>query len=166
MSSCVCKISFKSVQVCGGCCKMFRGLTFFGTQCMYGVRHQHCSFAHTTITTVILALLLWHPFNGLFSNTTWVSRYQKGKTSLDFNEARGDGVSGQQRHQRTRCKQSASRSWQLTTPTSHHSIFTGRMLFLTPNQQCQTNEGCHCHYCHGNNFFRILATSTVIEKQA
>ena len=29
----VCKISFKSVQVCGGCCKMFRGLTFLGTQC-------------------------------------------------------------------------------------------------------------------------------------
>jgi len=28
MSSCVCKISFKSVQVCGGCCEMFRGLTF------------------------------------------------------------------------------------------------------------------------------------------
>jgi len=36
MSSCVCKISFiKSVQVCGGCCKMFRGLTFFGTQCIF-----------------------------------------------------------------------------------------------------------------------------------
>jgi len=33
-----------------------------------------------------------HPFNGLFSRTTWVSRYQKGKTSLDLNEARGDGV--------------------------------------------------------------------------
>jgi len=29
-----------------------------------------------------------HPFNGLFSGTTWVSRYQKGKTSLDFTEAR------------------------------------------------------------------------------
>jgi len=28
---CVCKISFKSVQVCGGCCKMFRGLTFWDT---------------------------------------------------------------------------------------------------------------------------------------
>ena len=26
----VCKISFKSVQVCGGCCKMFMGLTFLG----------------------------------------------------------------------------------------------------------------------------------------
>jgi len=24
------KISFKSVQVCGGCCEMFRGLTFLG----------------------------------------------------------------------------------------------------------------------------------------
>ena len=31
--SLVCKISFKSVQLCGGCCKMFRGLTFLGTQC-------------------------------------------------------------------------------------------------------------------------------------
>ena len=29
-----------------------------------------------------------HPFNGPFSGTTWVSRYQKGKTKLDFTEAR------------------------------------------------------------------------------
>jgi len=28
------------------------------------------------------------PFNGLFSRTTWVSRYQKGKTNLDFTAAR------------------------------------------------------------------------------
>jgi len=28
------------------------------------------------------------PFNGLFSRKTWVSRYQKGKTNLDFTEAR------------------------------------------------------------------------------
>jgi len=27
-----------------------------------------------------------------FSGTTWVSRHQKGKTSLDFSEARDDGV--------------------------------------------------------------------------
>jgi len=33
-------------------------------------------------------LELLQPFNGLFSRTTWVSRYQKGKTSLDLNEAR------------------------------------------------------------------------------
>jgi len=28
-----------------------------------------------------------HPFNGPFSGTTQVGRYQKGKTSLDFTEA-------------------------------------------------------------------------------
>ena len=31
--------------------------------------------------------------------TTWVSRYQKGKTSLDLNEAREDSVLGRQWHQ-------------------------------------------------------------------
>jgi len=34
------------------------------------------------------------PFNGLFSRTTWARRYQKGKTSLDLNEARDDGILG------------------------------------------------------------------------
>jgi len=29
-----------------------------------------------------------HPFNGPLSGTTQVSRYQKGKTHLDFTEAR------------------------------------------------------------------------------
>jgi len=29
-----------------------------------------------------------HPFNGPFSGTTQVSQYQKGKTDLDFTEAR------------------------------------------------------------------------------
>ena len=28
-----------------------------------------------------------------------------------------------------------------TTLTPHHSIFTGQMLFLTPNQQCQSIKG-------------------------
>ena len=40
-----------------------------------------------------------HPFSGHFSRTTWVSRYQRGRTSLDLNEARDDGVSGWQWHQ-------------------------------------------------------------------
>jgi len=29
-----------------------------------------------------------HPFNGPLSRITWVSRYQKGKTNLDFTKAR------------------------------------------------------------------------------
>ena len=41
----------------------------------------------------------------------------------------------------TICKQSALRSRQVTTPTPHHLIFTGRMLFLMSNQQCQSTEG-------------------------
>ena len=35
MSFCACNISFKSVQICGCCCKMFRGLTSSGTQCTH-----------------------------------------------------------------------------------------------------------------------------------
>jgi len=35
-----------------------------------------------------------YPFNGLFSRTTLVSQYQKGKTSLDLNKTRDDGVLG------------------------------------------------------------------------
>jgi len=44
-------------------------------------------------------LLLLDPFDGLFSRTTWVSWNQKGKTSLDLNEARDDRVLGWQWHQ-------------------------------------------------------------------
>jgi len=51
------------------------------------------------IVNVLLLLLLLHPFNGLFSKTIWNSRYQKGKTSLDLNEARDYGVLGWQWHQ-------------------------------------------------------------------
>ena len=42
------------------------------------------------------------------------------------------------------CK-SAPRSRQITTPASHHSVFTGRMPFLPPNQQRQSTEGKHTH---------------------
>ena len=35
-----------------------------------------------------------HTFNSILSGTTRVSRYQKGKTNLDFTEARGSEWSG------------------------------------------------------------------------
>jgi len=40
-------------------------------------------------------------------------------------------------------KQSAPGSRHIATPTPHHSIFAGWMLFLTPNQQCQSSEGIY-----------------------
>jgi len=39
------------------------------------------------------------------------------------------------------CKQSVPRCREITTPRPRHSFFAGRMLFLTPNQQCQSTEG-------------------------
>ena len=84
-------------------------------------------------------LRLLHPLNGLFSWTTWVRWYQKGNTSLDLIDH--DGVFGCSGISWTICKQSVPRSRQITTPTPHHSIFTGRMLFMTPNQQCQSTKG-------------------------
>ena len=88
----------------------------------------------------IPSLLLLHPFNSLFSRTTWVSRYQKSKTSLDLHEARVGGVLGCGGISWTICKQSAPRSREITTPTPRRSIFTGRMLFLMPNQWCQSTK--------------------------
>jgi len=66
-----------------------------------------------------------------------VSQYQKGKTNLDFTEARD---SEWQWHQLGQCK-SAPRSRQITMPAPHRSVFTGRMPFLPPNQQRRSTEG-------------------------
>ena len=59
-----------------------------------------------------------HPFNGPLSGTTRVSRYQKGKTNLDFTEATvsGSGICW------AICK-SAPRFRQITSPAPHHSVF-------------------------------------------
>jgi len=70
-----------------------------------------------------------------FSGTTHVSRYQKGKTNLDFTEARD---SEWQWHQLGRMQVCTSRQ------TDNHAStppFTGRMPFLLANQQCQSTEG-------------------------
>ena len=68
----------------------------------------------------------------------WAGTYQKGKTNMDFflkqETVSGSGISW------ARCK-SAPCSRQTTTPAPHHSVFTGRMPFLAPNQQRQSTEG-------------------------
>ena len=82
-----------------------------------------------------------HAFNGLFSRTTWVSRHQKGKTSLDLNEARDDGVFTWQWHQLDHM-QAICTSLQTDNHTNTPSLsFTGWMLFLTSSQQRQSTEG-------------------------
>jgi len=51
----------------------------------------------------------------------------------------------------TICKSFAPHSRQITTPAPHHSVFTGRMPFLPPNQQCQSTEGNGLRMYHGIN---------------
>jgi len=79
-----------------------------------------------------------HPFIGLFSGTTLVSRHQNGKISLNLNEGRDDGVAltsaGPYKNHCT--------SLQIVNHATTASLsLSGHMLFLTLNQECQTTEG-------------------------
>jgi len=53
---------------------------------------------------------------------------------LDLKEVRDDEVLGCSGITWTICKQAAPHSRQITTPTPHHSILTGQVLFLTSNR--------------------------------
>jgi len=90
---------------------------------MIQVLHIYHTHTHSTIL-----LLFWN-----MSGTTRVSRYQKGKTNLDLLEQERVSGSGicwaigkSAPHPRQPCQH----------PTTH--FFTGRMPFLTPNQQRQS----------------------------
>ena len=99
------------------------------------------------ITTICLRLLHVRNYYYYYTHLTACCPGQhgqvgtkKGKTSLKLSEARDDDVLGNSSISWTICRQSASRSRQITTPTPRHSIFTGRMLFLTPYRQYQSKE--------------------------
>jgi len=77
-------------------------------------------------------------FNGPLSGTTRVSQYQKGKTSVDFTEARD---SEWQWHQLGRTQVCTSLQTDNHASTPPLKFFTGRMPFLPPNQQRQSTEG-------------------------
>jgi len=79
-----------------------------------------------------------HPFNGPLSRTTRVSRNQKGKTNLDFTEARD---SEWQCHQLGRMQVCTSLQTDNHVSTPLLSFFTGQVPFLPPNQQRQSTEG-------------------------
>ena len=96
-----------------------------------------------TAIHLLLTYLLTHTFNSPLSGTIQVSRYQKGKTNLDFTEARD---SEWQWHQLGHMQVCTS----LQTPRKSQ-FFTDRMPFLPPSQQCQSTEG--------KILFSILGTS-------
>jgi len=73
-----------------------------------------------------------------FSGITQVSWYQKGKTNLDFTEARDSEWQWHQLGHMQVCTSLQTDNHAITPPLS---VFTGRMPFLTPKQQCQSTEG-------------------------
>ena len=76
-------------------------------------------------------------FSGLLC---WVSRYQKGKTSLDLNETTDDGVLGWQWNQLDHM-QTICTSLQTDNYTSTSSLSFYRLDALPDAQPCQSTEG-------------------------
>jgi len=100
-----------------------------------------------------------HPFHGPLSGTTQGSRYQKGKTNLDFTEARdtvsGSGISW------AICK-SAPSSRQIITPAPHHSVFlqAGRPSCSPTNSVKALKARCVSEMIHKNAvYFRKKNTA-------
>ena len=83
-----------------------------------------------------------HPFNGPLSGTTRVSRYQKGKTNLDFIEARD---SEWQWQSWVICK-SALCSRQIATPAPHHSSFLQAFPSCGPTNSVKALKAQFRHY--------------------
>ena len=98
-------------------------------------------------TTAISSHLL-RPFNGSLSGTTRVSQHQKGKTSLDFTEARD---SKWQWHQLGRMQVCTSLQTDKHASTPPLSFFTGRMPFLPPNWRWQQKSWRSNHKTNKNS---------------
>ena len=122
---------------------------------------RRCDFLSTTSTLAVthcsVVSVVWiipsfwtytciythtHPFNGLFSGTTRVSRYQKGKTNLDFTEARDS-------------------EWQWH-PLGHMQVCTS---LQTDNYDCTpplTFLQARCSSCHPTNSIKALMQYALI----
>jgi len=88
---------------------------------------QFTTHTHTYTHTCLMALFLGLPRSAgtRKAKPSWILLKQETVS--------GSGISW------AICK-SAHRSRQITTPAPNHSVFTGRMPFLPPNQQHQSTE--------------------------
>jgi len=100
--------------------------------------------AENTNTAVLYMLQGWythtrtHPFNCPFSGTTQASQYEKGKTNLDYTEARDNKWQWHQLGHMQVCTSLQTDNHASTPPLK---FFTGRMPFLLPSRQRQSIEG-------------------------
>jgi len=79
-----------------------------------------------------------HPFNGPFSRTTRVSRYQKGKNQSGFYWSKRQWVAVASAGHMQVCTSLQTDNHVSTSPLG---FFTSRMPFLLRNQQRQSTEG-------------------------
>ena len=98
------------------------------------VRHVKHTHTHTRLTALCPGLPRWAGTRKV--KPIWILLKQETLS--------GSGISW------AICK-SAPRSRQITTPAAHHSVFTGQMPFLQPNQQCQSTKGNRPHICDARN---------------
>ena len=90
-----------------------------------------------TIITVVVVVT----FNGPFTGTNRVSRYQKGKTNLDFSEARDGEWQWHQLGHMQVCTSLQTDNHASTPPLSF--LQAGCPSILPPNQQHQSTEVIH-----------------------
>ena len=112
------------------------------TSFIYSKLQQTCTElkAESKISTWTYIRTDTHTFNGPLSRTTWVSRYQKGRTNLDFTEARDSEWQWHQLGRMQVCTSHQTDNHASTQPLSF--LQAGRrMPFLPPNQQRQSTEG-------------------------
>ena len=99
-----------------------------------------------------------HPFNGPFSGTAQVSRYQNGKTNLDFTDARDTEWQWHQLGHMQVCTLLQTDNHTSTPPLT---FFTGRIPFLPPNQQHQSTEGLNVSWKSPGNWLAWICRHTV-----
>jgi len=96
--------------------------------------------------SVVIIVAHTHLFNGPLSGTTLVSRYQKGKTNLDFPEARDSEWQWNPLGHMQVCTSLLTDN----TPAPHHSVFlqagcpscrpTNSVKALKANYYCSSDE--------------------------
>jgi len=101
-----------------------------------------CSLWIESEWVVVLVSQYICTFNGPFSGTARVSRYQKGKTNLDFTVAR---ESEWQWHQLGHMQVCTSLQTGNHASTPLLSFLQAGCPFQPPNQQHQSTEGKNCH---------------------
>ena len=101
-------------------------------ECGNGADEQRCGkWCLNPFNTTLMIMIHTHPFNGPLSGWAGTGKVKPIWILLKQETVSGSGISW------ATCK-FPPRFRQITTPTPHHSVFTGRM---PPNQQCQSTEG-------------------------